>query len=89
MSQQLFEDGKVISADGVELECVGVSYQEDPETNTKHSFGYTFRLKSEMDIEREQEEAARLALEANEVPAEPVEPLGQPEENKEETLNVK
>lgn len=53
MSKQLFEDGKVISVDGVELECVAVSYQETD--GEKHGFGYTFREKAELDAEREAE----------------------------------
>jgi hypothetical protein len=50
MSKQLFEDGKVISVDGVTLECVGVSYQEVE--GEKVRFGYTFREKAELDAER-------------------------------------
>jgi len=60
MSSQLFADGKVINVDGVELECVAVSYQENLE-GEKQNFGYTFRVKSELDDERE---AARQAEEA-------------------------
>lgn len=53
MSNQLFEDGKVIIVDDVELECVAVSHQEDPETQERHTFGYTFRPKAEVEAERE------------------------------------
>lgn len=55
MSNQLFEDGKVITVDGVELECTAVSYQETD--GEKHTFGYTFRPKNEVDAEREAEAA--------------------------------
>lgn len=51
MSDQLFEDGKVITVDGVELECVAVAYQESPE-GERSNYGYTFRIKSELDAER-------------------------------------
>lgn len=84
---QLFEDGKVISVDGVELECVGVSYQEID--GKRHTFGYTFRPKVEVDAERQAEADRIAAEEANEVAPEPVDPLTLPEVNKEETLNVK
>lgn len=92
MSQQLFEDGKVINVDGAELECVGVSYQETD--GERHSFGYTFRPKAEVDAEREaaaKAEEERLALEASAPDVATPEPLpvSQPEVNKEETLNVK
>lgn len=60
MSEQLFEDGKVVVVDGTALECVAVTYQEDPETQERHSFAYSFRPKSEVDAERE---AARIAQE--------------------------
>ena len=60
MSNQLFEDGKVIEVNGVELECTGVTYQEN-EAGERHTFGYTFRVKAELDAERE---AAREAEEA-------------------------
>ena len=89
---QLFEDGKVISIDGVELECVSVSYQETD--GEKHTFGYTFRPKSEVDAEREaaaKAEEERLALEASAPEVATPEPLptSEPETVKEETLNVK
>lgn len=71
---QLFEDGKVVTVDGVELECVGVSYQETD--GERHTFGYTFRPKEDVDAERKAEEA-------------PVEIPTEPEVTKEETLNVK
>lgn len=92
MSQQLFEDGKVINVDGAELECVGVSYQET--NGERHGFGYTFRPKSEVDAEREaaakaQEEADRLAAEQTASVESPEEPATQPEPIKEETLNVR
>lgn len=90
---QLFEDGKVINVDGAELECVGVNYQESD--GQRHTFGYIFRLKSEVDAEREaarkaQEEAERQAAEAEAVRADPnTETVTQPEPLKEETLNVR
>lgn len=75
MSKQLFEDGKVIEVDGEVLECSAVTYQEDSETQERHSFVYTFRLKSELDAEREEAkkaeeeaEAARQAAEENNPP---------------------
>lgn len=55
MSNKLFEDGKVIVVDDVELECVAVSNQEDPETHEKHTFSYTFRPKADVDADREAE----------------------------------
>lgn len=72
MSKQLFEDGKVIVVDDTELECTSVGYQEvDGE---KQNFVYSFRLKSEVDDEREQarlaeEEAERARQEAEETRA--------------------
>lgn len=48
---QLFEDGKVIIVDDKELECVSVSYRET--NGERHDFTYGFRLKSEVDAERE------------------------------------
>lgn len=54
MSNQLFEDGKVITVDGVELECVAVAYQETD--GEKHSFEYRFRVKAELDAERAEQE---------------------------------
>lgn len=76
MADQLFEDGKVIEVDGVELECVAVSHQEDAETQERHTFNYIFRPKDELDAERkvaeeEQAEAERQKeLNAAEEPAE-------------------
>lgn len=70
---QLFEDGKIITVDDFELECVGISYQETD--GVRHSFSYIFRPKVEVDLER------RKAEEPN--------PIKQLEINKEETLNVK
>jgi hypothetical protein len=90
---QLFEDGKVINVDGAELECVGVSYQESD--GERHSFGYTFRPKAEVDAEREaaakaQEEADRLREAEESASVEvPAETITQPEPIKEETLNVR
>jgi len=52
MSDQLFNDGEVIEFKGVELECTAVSYQENEE-GVRHSYGYTFRPKAEVDAERE------------------------------------
>lgn len=91
---QLFEDGKVINVDSVDLECVGVSYQETD--GERHTFGYNFRVKAELDAEREaaakaQEEADRAAAEqaaSVEAPADVPVPT-QPEPLKEETLNVR
>lgn len=69
MSKQLFEDGKVIVVDGVELECVSVAYQEP--NGEREKFTYSFRVKAELDEEREaqrkaDEEAAKLNQEAEE-----------------------
>ena len=61
MSTQLFEDGKVITVDGVELECTGVTYQET--NGERHSFGYTFQLKSELDEARKAAEEKAKAEE--------------------------
>lgn len=85
---QLIEDGKIITVDGVELECTAVSYLEVE--GRRYNYSYTLRRKTEVDAERAAEEA-RLAAEAeNQVAAEPTtEPVNQPEENKEETLNVR
>lgn len=55
MTNQLLENGKVVEVNGEQLECSAVSYQEDPETQERHSFVYSFRLKSEIDTEREAE----------------------------------
>jgi hypothetical protein len=63
---QLFEDGKVINVDGTDIECVSVSYQENPETQERHSFVYSFRLKSEVDAEREAEAKHQEELKAAE-----------------------
>lgn len=62
MSKQLFEDGKVITVDGVELECVSVGYQEP--NGEREKFTYSFRVKAELDAERE--EAEKLKQEAEE-----------------------
>jgi hypothetical protein len=51
MTNQLLEDGKVIVVNEQELECVSVSYQETD--GQRHNFAYSFRLKSEVDAERE------------------------------------
>lgn len=64
MSNQLFEDGKVITVDGVELECVAVSYQEP--NGEREKFAYTFRLKSELDAEREAQRQAEEEQKNNE-----------------------
>lgn len=58
MANQLFEDGKVIDINGNQLECVSVSYRETE--GERHDFVYGFRLKSEVDAERE---ANQLAVE--------------------------
>ena len=84
---QLFEDGKVVSIDGVELECVSVSYQESE--GKRHSFGYTFRPKADVDAERQAEADRLAAIEASAPVPEPLDPSTLPEVNKEETLNVK
>lgn len=57
MSNQLFSDGKVIVVDGVELECVAVTYQENEE-GERHSYGYGFVEKAELDAKREAERLA-------------------------------
>lgn len=58
MANQLFTDGDVHELGGETLECVSVSYRE--EDGEKSGFVYSFRLKSELDAERE---AARKAEE--------------------------
>lgn len=60
MSNQLFTDGSVINHEGTELECVLVQYRDVNDTNgaptgEKENFVYGFRLKSEMDAEREEQ----------------------------------
>ena len=75
---QLFEDGKIIIVDGVELECVSVLYRETD--NERHDFVYEFRLFSEVEAERK---AATDELSGV------IEEINQPEEPKEETINVK
>lgn len=65
MANQLFIDGNVTVVNGSELECVSVSYGE--ENGEKQNFVYSFRLKSELDAEREaaaKAEADRQAQEA-------------------------
>lgn len=52
MSNQLFTDGDVKNIDGQEFECTAVTYQENAE-GERSQFGYTFRLKAELDAERE------------------------------------
>jgi hypothetical protein len=92
---QLFEEGKVINVDGVDLECVGVGYQDDG--NTRTAYHYTFRPKADVDaerLEREEREKRMAEQEAEQAAANPessVEPevVTEPEVNKEETLNVK
>lgn len=54
MSDKLFEDGKVITVDGVELECVAVA--ETVPEGQPSVFSYTFRVKAELDAERETNE---------------------------------
>jgi hypothetical protein len=87
MADQLFSDGKVISVDGSELECVAVSYQENPETQERHSFVYQFRLKTEVDAEREAAAKAEEDLKTLQEP--PTEPANQPELIEEETQHVR
>lgn len=53
MTNQLYDIEDVINVNGTELECTGVTYQETEE-GERHSYGYTFRLKSELDAEREE-----------------------------------
>lgn len=76
MADKLFEDGKLITVDGVELVCVSVSYQETD--GNRYNYVYAFRPKADLDAERETSSNAELPLEAD-----------QPEENKEETINVR
>lgn len=52
MAEQLYDIETVINVNGTELECTGVTYQEG-ENGDRHSFRYTFGLKSELDAERE------------------------------------
>lgn len=94
MADQLFEDGKVVTVDGQELECTAVSHQE-LEPGVRSNFAYTFRLKSEVDAEREAEAKHQEELKAAEAQAEPqteaqpetaTEPVNKPEE---ETQYVK
>lgn len=72
MANQLFTDGDVHQINGETLECVAVAYTEVD--GVKENFAYTFRLKSEVDAEREaareaeeKAEAARKAAEENNV----------------------
>ena len=93
MQEQFYTDGDVRELDGKQFECVGVSYQED-ENGERHSFVYSFRLKSEVDVEREAlAEKQRLEAEAIEqsknVAPLPEPEITKPEEFKEETLNVR
>lgn len=95
MQEQFYTDGDVRELDGKQFECVGVSYQETD--GERRNFVYNFRLKSEVDAEREvaaKLEAERLA--AEEVAAqsqlsatENISEQKQPEPLKEETLNVR
>jgi hypothetical protein len=91
MSNQLFEDGNVADVNNNQLECVSVSYSEVD--GVKSNFSYTFRLKSELDAEREAAKAAEVAAApaATDVtPAEaPVSNPAQTELVKEETQYVK
>lgn len=93
---QLFEDGKIIIVDDVELECVAVAYTEDSE-GLKTGFSYNFRAKAEVDAEREvaaKAEADRIAQEETiaqtELPeTEDISVPEQPKPLEEETLNVR
>lgn len=51
MSKQLFNDGDTFEHEGETLECVLVQYRE--RDGEKENFVYGFRLKSELDAERE------------------------------------
>lgn len=62
MGNQLFTDGDVKQLDGRDFECVGVSYAETD--GEKSNFVYSFRLKSELDAEREAEAQRVKDLEA-------------------------
>lgn len=90
MSDQLFEDGKVITVDGQELECSAVSHQE-LEPGVRSNFVYHFRLKSEIDAERKAEEERQAQLEEgqqlNNVASE--EQVSQPDQPEEETHYVR
>lgn len=80
MAEQLFTDGDVHEVNGQTLECVATSYQETD--GERSNFVYHFRLKSDLDAEREAAKAAEL-------PAETTEPVTQPEQPQEETQYVK
>jgi hypothetical protein len=90
MANQLFEDGKLVDVDNNQLECVGVSYSEvDGE---KSNFSYTFRLKSDVDAEREAATAAEAANAPTDVAAPTEAPVTEPVQTelvKEETQYVK
>jgi len=70
MAQQIVNDGVLINtANGDELVCTGVRYQETD--GEKHSIEYIFRSTAEIDAETEAahaaEEAAKAEAESTEV----------------------
>jgi hypothetical protein len=89
MSDQLFTDGDVHQVNGQDLECVAASYQEVD--GQKQNFVYHFRLKSELDAEREAAKALTQTDDSPEAVAAAPAPgeLNQPEAPKEETQYVK
>lgn len=51
MAEQLLTEGDVIKVNKLELECVHVSWRD--RDGGRENYAYTFRPKSEMDEERE------------------------------------
>lgn len=61
MAQQLFKEGDTIKHEGNTLECVIVQYRE--RDAQFENFVYGFRLKSELDAERESQRKVKQAEE--------------------------
>lgn len=60
MAEQLYRIGNTIKVDGHELECISVAYVD--KDGEPQDYVYNFRLKSEVDSDREKtkEEHARV-----------------------------
>lgn len=79
-AKQFYQKGDVKMLDGSEFECVDVTHDETE--GVKHNFTYSFRLRSEVDANRD----AVMASTQSDIVA--PEELNKPE-IEEETLNVR
>ncbi len=70
MQEQAVEDGAVlVTENGIELRCIGVRYEENPETQERYHHEYIFRAQADLDAEAAVKEQARLEAEKAEADA--------------------